>query len=64
MKLKILEMKARKIMIKFIIKGSCVDDLFHILDANGYMVQVNNTIEHDVYEVTVIAKNKANKEDK
>ena len=51
-------------MIKFIIKGSCADDLFHILDANGYMVQVNNTIEHDVYEVTVIAKNKANKEEK
>ena len=44
-------------MIKFIIKGSCVDDLFHILDANGYMVQVNNTIKHDVYEVTVIIKN-------
>ena len=41
-------------MAKFRIKGTCVDDLFHILSNNGYQVQMNTTNVPDVYEVTVI----------
>lgn len=46
-------------MIRFEIKGSCVDDLFHILAANGYKVQLSTTNEKDVFIVDVIFKNES-----
>lgn len=41
-------------MVRFKIKGTCVDDLFHILASNGYQVQLSTTQEKDVYTIDVI----------
>ena len=43
----------------FILKGNCVDDLFHILANNGYPVQVS-TIQDDTntYRVDVMMNKK------
>lgn len=41
-------------IVKFKIKGTCVDDLFHILANNGYQVQLNTTLEKDTCILTVM----------
>lgn len=38
----------------FYIKGTCVDDLFHILASNGYSVQMCNTDVPNEFRVDVI----------
>lgn len=38
------------------IKGTCVDDLFHILASNGYQVQLSTTQVRDTYNCDVIVK--------
>ena len=40
----------------FYIRGTCVDDMFHILANNGYNVQVCTTTKLDIYRVDVIVK--------
>lgn len=45
----------------FYIKGTCVDDLFHILANNGYAVQMCTTKEPNEYEVDVILKDEEDK---
>lgn len=44
-------------IVRFYIKGNCVDDLFHILENNGYPVQIS-TIQDDTntYRVDVMMK--------
>lgn len=52
-------------IVKFKIKGTCVDDLFHILASNGYQVQLSTTQERDTYNCDVLVKNsKSESEDK
>lgn len=46
-------------MVRFKIRGTCVDDLFHILASNGYQVQLSTTQEKDVYIIDVILKNES-----
>ena len=41
---------------KFKIKGTCVDDLFHILANNGYQVQLSTTEVSDTYNCDVLVK--------
>jgi hypothetical protein len=43
-------------IVKFKIKGTCVDDLFHILASNGYQVQLSTTQEKDTYICDVIVE--------
>ena len=45
-------------IVRFCIKGTCVDDLFHILENNGYPVQIS-TIQDDsnTYRVDVMMNN-------
>ena len=47
-------------LVKLKIKGTCVDDLFHILANNGYQVQLNTTQERDTYICDVIVENLKN----
>ncbi|AQS10605.1 hypothetical protein CLOBY_27500 [Clostridium saccharobutylicum] len=50
---------------RFKIKGTCVDDLFHILASNGYQVQLSTTQTRDTYICDVIVKDfKSESEDK
>jgi len=50
---------------KFKIKGTCVDDLFHILASNGYQVQLSTTDVSDTYICAVAVKDlKDESEDK
>lgn len=50
---------------RFKVKGTCVDDLFHILANNGYQVQLNTTNVKDTYECRVIVEDlKSESEDK
>ena len=46
-------------IVRFYIKGTCVDDLFHILASNGCPVQIS-TIQDDsnTYRVDVMMNNK------
>ena len=46
-------------IVRFYIKGTCVDDLFHILASNSYPVQIS-TIQEDsnTYRVDVMMNNK------
>ena len=46
-------------IVRFYIKGTCVDDLFHILASNSYPVQIS-TIQDDsnTYRVDVMMNNK------
>ena len=45
-------------IVRFYIKGTCVDDLFHILASNDYPVQIS-TIQDDAntYRVDVMMNN-------
>lgn len=43
-------------LVKFKIKGTCVDDLFHILASNGYQVQLSTTEVKDTYNLDVLVK--------
>lgn len=43
-------------LVKFKIKGTCVDDLFHILASNGYQVQLSTTEVKDTYICNVLVK--------
>ena len=51
-------------VVRFKIKGTCVDDLFHVLANNGYAVQVCTTEYPDVYCVDVIIKEEEESEKK
>ena len=45
----------------FYIKGTCVDDLFHILERNGYNVQMC-TVSDNTYRVDVMMNKKESEE--
>jgi uncharacterized protein (DUF2126 family) len=45
---------------RFKVKGTCVDDLFHILANNGYQVQLSTTEVRDIYICDVIVKDLEN----
>lgn len=51
-------------IVRFYIKGTCVDDLFHILESNGYPVQMS-TIQDDTntYRVDVMMNNEESEEE-
>ena len=51
-------------IVRFYIKGTCVDDLFHILASNGYPVQIS-TIQDDTntYRVDVMMNNEESEEE-
>ena len=49
---------------KFKIKGSCVDDLFHILASNGYQVQLSTTEVSDTYNCDVVVEDLKESEEK
>ena len=40
-------------IVSFKIKGTCADDLFHILASNGYPVQMCTTNVRDVFLIDV-----------
>ena len=50
-------------IVRFCIKGTCVDDVFHILSSNGYPVQMS-TIQDDTntYRVDVMMNNEESEE--
>ena len=50
-------------IVRFYIKGTCIDDLFHILASNGYPVQIS-TIQDDsnTYRVDVMMNNEESEE--
>ena len=53
-------MKVNSCIATFYIKGTCVDDLFHILACNGYVVQMSTTETPDEFRIDVIIKERVN----
>jgi hypothetical protein len=52
-------------LVRLKIKGTCVDDLFHILASNGYQVQLSTTQASDTYICDVVVEDLKNEsEDK
>ena len=51
-------------IVRFYIKGTCVDDLFHILASNGYPVQIS-TLQDDAntYRADVMMNNEESEEE-
>ena len=46
-------------IVRFYIKGTCVDDLYHILASNGYPVQISAIQDNsNTYRVDVMMNNK------
>ena len=50
-------------IVRFCIKGTCVDDLFHILARNGYPVQISTIQDNtNTYRVDVMMNNEESEE--
>ena len=47
--------------VTFIIKGTCADDLFHILHNNGYAVQMSPIPFEDTFKLDVTLKESEDK---